>query len=84
MSKTHELKCWPAELEHILEGLKTHDVRRNDRAFRVGDQLHLREWDPKTGEYGERSLTVVITHITRLEEWIPSMSPGPWVVMSIV
>ena len=87
MSKTHELKCWPAELEHILAGRKTHDVRRNDRGYQVGDRLHLREWDPATEEYGERRVVVTITHITRLEDWISDEVLSPisgWVVLGIM
>lgn len=62
---THELKCWPQFFEPILEGRKTHDLRRSDdRSFSVGDKLLLREFDPKAERYTGREVTIEITFIT--------------------
>jgi hypothetical protein len=44
--KQHELKCWPRYFERILDGTKTFEVRRDDRGFKSGDVLWLREWEP--------------------------------------
>ena len=41
----HELKCWPPYWEEIFTGTKTFDVRKDDRHYRVGDTLTLREWN---------------------------------------
>lgn len=49
--KQHELKCWPQFFQATREGTKRFELRRNDRDFRVGDELLLKEWDPKA-EYG--------------------------------
>lgn len=46
VTRTHELKCWPDFFEPILEGRKTFELRRDDRGFREGDLLLLREFDP--------------------------------------
>lgn len=46
MSTTHDLKTWPEPFTAIIEGRKTHEIRRADRPFAVGDTLHLHEWDP--------------------------------------
>lgn len=62
---THELKCWPEFFQAILERRKTHDLRRSDdRTFRVGDLLKLREFDPKSERYTGRDQTVEVTYIT--------------------
>ncbi|WP_444812245.1 DUF3850 domain-containing protein, partial [Streptococcus canis] len=35
--------------EAIMDGTKTFECRYNDRDFKVGDELLLREYDPKKG-----------------------------------
>lgn len=47
----HYLKTWPEYFEKIASGEKTFEVRKNDRDFKVGNWLLLREWDPIEGEY---------------------------------
>jgi uncharacterized protein DUF3850 len=60
----HTLKSWPQFFELVLSGEKTHDLRRNDRDFRVGDLLRLQEFDVDGRGYTGRQLTVTITYIT--------------------
>ncbi|VEF93151.1 Domain of Uncharacterised Function with PDB structure [Streptococcus pseudoporcinus] len=43
----HMLKCYPEYFEAIMDGTKTFEYRYNDRDFKVGDELLLREYDPK-------------------------------------
>lgn len=47
----HELKTWPSFFEPVALGLKPFEVRENDRDYRVGDVLDLREWDVMLGDY---------------------------------
>lgn len=62
---THVLKCWPEFFDAIADGRKRHDLRRStDRDFRVGDNLHLREFDPSSDCYTGRSQTVRVTYVT--------------------
>jgi hypothetical protein len=42
----HELKTWPDMFQGIWDGKKHHEVRKNDRGYKVGDFLELREWQP--------------------------------------
>jgi hypothetical protein len=61
----HELKCWPEFFTEISAGRKRHDLRRcDDRHFRVGDRLKLREFDPKAERYTGRTLLAAVTYIT--------------------
>ena len=43
----HELKTWPEPFASIRSGAKTHEIRRNDRDYQVGDTLLLGEWLPQ-------------------------------------
>jgi hypothetical protein len=47
MPLVHELKTWPGHFQHILDGTKTFDFRRDDRGFMPGDTVLLREYDPR-------------------------------------
>lgn len=58
----HELKCWPGYFQDISRGLKTFEIRHNDRNFKSGDILYLREWSPDSREYSGRSLRRIVTY----------------------
>lgn len=61
MNKTHVLKTYPQYFQQTLEGNKTFEVRLNDRGFRVGDIVILREWD--NIKYSGREIKGRITYI---------------------
>lgn len=67
--KVHELKTWPEFFEPIIRGEKRVELRLDDRGFKVGDFLHLREWHFDTG-YTGRELFVGVTHIVGDERWL--------------
>ena len=75
---THDLKCWPDYFDAIAAGLKTAELRKNDRDFKVGDTLVLLEWRPTTFEYTGRSVKTKIRHIANVSIWAPG-----YVLMSI-
>lgn len=58
---THDLKLWPKYFDAVLAGHKTFEWRLNDRDFKVGDHVLLREWDPQhveeDGRGGPRGYT---------------------------
>jgi hypothetical protein len=58
----HELKTWPEHYEAIISGAKRFEARRDDRGYAVGDELHLREWDPTGETYTGRSTYVTVLH----------------------
>ena len=43
---THELKTHPAPFSRTIDGLKTFEIRKDDRGFSTGDAIVLREWSP--------------------------------------
>lgn len=69
--KVHELKTDPEPFQAVWSGVKTYELRKNDRGFMVGDVLRLRE-TRHTGaqmqsgaplEYTGRSKTRRVSHI---------------------
>ncbi len=67
--RTHELKIWPQFYNDVVGGYKTYEVRVNDRAFQVGDEIRLREWDPLIKMYTGRTCNVRIRHLTDSATW---------------
>lgn len=47
MIRTHELKTWPVAFEAVWAGMKTFEIRLNDRFYQRGDHVVLLEFDPK-------------------------------------
>lgn len=61
--KTHSLKTWPGQFRAIINGEKTFEFRKNDRAFKEGDILSLKEWNPKLEMYTGLCFEVEVTFI---------------------
>lgn len=47
----HELKTHTQFFEQVAYGGKNFEVRKNDRAYKVGDLLHLRNYNPEEKLY---------------------------------
>jgi hypothetical protein len=58
----HDLKVWPEYFDQVANGDKTFEVRKDDRDYRVGDLLLLREWIPTVRRYTGREIRRVVTH----------------------
>lgn len=75
---THELKTDVSYFALVMAGTKRFELRIDDRGFRVGDTLHLREYDWKHA-YTGREVTVRVTQLLRGHV---GLAPG-YVCMSI-
>lgn len=74
---THELKIWPVPFAGLRSGLKRCEFRKDDRGFKMGDRLYLREWIPSTevatpGTYTGHALRATISWIDRDGFGIPA------------
>lgn len=61
----HDLKTWPMYFQAVWDHRKPFEVRKDDRGFREGDVLRLREWNPETGEYTGRDRCVTVGYVLR-------------------
>ena len=58
-----------------MDGVKTYEVRENDRGYQVGDVLVLNEWEPAApgseyaGHFTGRSLVVEVLYMTPGGAW---------------
>ncbi len=61
MSKTHYIKILPEYFEKVIKGNKKAELRRNDRDYKIGDKVILKEYSE--GSYTGRYAKVKITHL---------------------
>ena len=79
----HELDIHPKYFKAIIEERKTHEIRKNDRNFKVGDFLYLREWNPKTQRYTGKYRWVLVKYVDKLNMTDYSIFESDYVAMSI-
>jgi hypothetical protein len=60
----HELKCWPQHYGPLWNRVKPFEIRKNDRGFKVGDVLLIREWCPDRSEYTGHHCYRHVTYVT--------------------
>lgn len=73
----HDLKIRPEYYTAITWGIKKFEIRYNDRNFKEGDILHLREWCENG--YTGREVNAVVTYVLADNEFVKE----GYVVMSI-
>lgn len=81
MSKVHDLKLHTRYFSDVLYGIKTWELRRNDRKFCPGDVLRLHEWDPDDEGYTGRQVMASVISMWAPTEHIPI--PDDYVLMTI-
>ena len=80
--KVHELKTWPQLFAAVNAGRKCWELRRNDRDFKEGDLLYLREYDNTTEKYtGHYVLAKVLSAFHDFD--VPEGLPSGFVIMDI-
>jgi len=75
--KVHILKVWSEWFGDIKSGKKQFELRKNDRDFKIGDELILAEW--KNLGYTGRYVRVLVTCVMQAFE---ALTPG-YVCMGI-
>ncbi|MCI8604961.1 MAG: DUF3850 domain-containing protein [Ruminiclostridium sp.] len=65
----HKLKIRPKFFKAVISGEKTFEIRRNDRNFKVGDRIELKEYSKKSGFTG-RSAMFDITYVMTDTEFV--------------
>ncbi len=59
----HVVKSWSMFYRDIEKGIRTADIRLNDRRYAIGDTMELNEFDPVKFEYTGNKMEVEITYI---------------------
>lgn len=74
-AKKHELKILPKYFRQVKQGIKKFELRKNDRDYKVGDYVKLREYNGEN--YSGEFLWIKITYILDFEEGKEfGLSPG--------
>jgi hypothetical protein len=81
-AQTHELKTWTPYFEAVLNGSKPFELRWDDRRFKVGDHLRLREWNPM-GQYTGRECDRTITYVLHADDKILGGLEGGYVILDL-
>lgn len=88
--REHDLKTWPKHFQAVYDGDKPFELRYNDRGFKVGDVLLLREWRPRLdyarsfqGSYTGRAVRARVTYILDEYEELPEFVADNFVIMGI-
>ena len=80
---THELKVWPQFFPDVQSGRKSFEFRVNDRDFRVGDTLYLREYHPESKQYTGQETTKKIIYVLNLTDFLKGYGPSGYVILGL-
>lgn len=83
---THRVKSWKPFFDAIRKGDKLHDLRVNDRDYKVGDMLVLECYEPFTGNYTGETHVVEVSFITSNQfpcAFSSAVLPKDYVILSL-
>lgn len=80
--KHHDLKILPRYYKAVSDGLKTYEVRLNDRNFEEGDTVTLKEYDKEKEEYTGCQLDFKIGTVVHLKYFFHN--DNKYVIFSLV
>ena len=72
----HELKTWPKFFDMVAVGLKTFDLRKDDRGFQLGDTLVLKEYLPDAKKFTGNELRALVICILEHNDFPEGLSAG--------
>ena len=64
---TIEKKIWPEYFDAVASGKKKFELRLDDFEIHEGDEMLLKEWDPKTKQYTGREMTKKVTDVQKFK-----------------
>lgn len=79
--KTHNLKTHVDPFCRVWSGAKTAELRKDDRDFKMGDTIVLREYKHRKQEYTGRWVRALITDIVWVGQWVDGVE-GQWAMLS--
>ena len=71
--RVHKIKTLPHWFQDQVHGVKTLELRWNDRDYQVGDFLYSCEWSPDAQVFTKRTWILEVTHIVTADD-------GSWLV----
>ena len=66
----HKIKIDTKYFDDVAREIKTFEVRKNDRAYKVGDLLVINEYDREIEEYTGRYIRASIAYILDEQEYL--------------
>ena len=81
--QNHELKIEPKYFDAVWSGKKRFEIRKNDRDFKEGDQVTLREYDRHAHEPSESLKYTGRTYIAKIGYMTAFMQRKGYVVFSL-
>jgi hypothetical protein len=68
--RVHDLKTWTCYYRDVATGRKPFEVRLNDRDFRAGDVLRLRDWNVETETYTGHECYRAVSYVLTATEFV--------------